>query len=498
MRKFSVAGIALLVCLVAVPAFAWEFSMSGAFHSEYRYITQLGENGFFGRYDQVVVGEAINLYTGVHFLQISGFDIVGSSDAATHCFWMQIDPQLRINKAVRIRGRYRVGDRNAPLGFYDTKQFYSMDGGVLEEFAYGGWTMLWGSAQTPWGTIVLGKRPFAFGTGLLFDGTSTLTTDSILFVAPYGPFRFLIGQQAARSTGLSFNRANKTAVEEWEHTGVLTYSSGPMQLGTFLQYVSIHAGPETGVAPTRDLKQFIFDQYMKYANGRFFLNAEIGGLLNDTHFIGAAPTYTEHVRWMVEAGVLAGPLKFSAIYGSVPGGNNGADKSYQSGLVNNTVFAPYSMMIVRNYGSLLGNGGYSGTVYEGTLQDAALIGVRADYAIAANLNAWVAGAYAERINNSQGWGCVAPAGLRATFVDQNGRKVPNTDLGWEIDWGIDWQLLEGLRILNEYAYFQPGNWVKHAFNDASTLGVGFGPNFVNWNRSIDPILAAYLTANFEF
>jgi hypothetical protein len=498
---------------MAVPAFAWEFSMSGAFHSEYRYLTQLGENGFFGRYDQVAaaagVAEVPNLYTGVHFLQISGQDMVGGSDASTHAFWAQIDPQIRINKAIRIRGRYRIGDLDSPLGNYDTKQFHSMDGGVLDEFAYGGWTMLWGTAQTPWGTIVLGKRPFAFGNGLMFDGTTTLSTDSILFVAPYGPFRFLIGQQAARSSGVTLNRANKTGVEEWEHTAAMTYSCGPLQLGTFLQYVSIHGGPEGAVLPgTRDTKVFLGDQYLKYANGRFFLNAEIAAHLVDTHWSFQAPTYQEHVRWMVEMGVLAGPVKLSALYANVPGGNNRADKSYQSGLVNATLFVPYSMLMVRNYGS--GLVAYSGDIYEGMLQDAAFFGVRIDNAVAANLNVWVAGAYAERINNSQGWGCVAPAtggvmGGRAVFADQGTvdpgdglfRVVPNTDLGWEVSGGIDWKLMEGLRVLQEVGYYQPGKWFKHAYVDAG-VGLAHDAASVNWERSIDPILAYYLTANFEF
>ena len=76
MRKSYAVALVLLICFVAVPAFAWEFSMTGAFNSEYRYITQLGDNGFFGKYDQLNLLEAVNLYTGVHFLQISGFAVV--------------------------------------------------------------------------------------------------------------------------------------------------------------------------------------------------------------------------------------------------------------------------------------------------------------------------------------------------------------------------------------------------------------------------------------
>jgi len=526
----------LLVCLMAVPVFAWEFSMTGAHHSEYRYLTQLGENGFFGRYDQInpAVGEAVNLYSGVHFLQYSGQDIIGGSEAATHAFWLDIDPELRLNKAIRIRGRYRVGNTTAPLGTYDTKQFHSQKGGVYNEMTYGGWSMLWGTAQTPWGTIVLGKRPFAFGTGLIFDGTTTLSTDSILFVAPYGPFRFLIAQQAARATGLATNRANKTGVEEWEHTAVMTYQCGPLEFGAFLQYVSAHGGPECNdtfqaLGVTLDRKLFLGSQYLKYANGRFFFNAEVAQHLVSDNYSGTpaalaafstvqrnlgnvwgTPQYTEHVRWMVETGVLAGPLKLSLLYANVPGGNNRGDKSYQSGLVNTTVFAPYSLLMVRDYGS--GLVAYSGSIYEGMLQDAAYIGARADYAIAANLNAWVAGGYAERINNSQGWGCVAPVAGRARFADRGiidnspavalgiARVVPNKDLGWEINGGIDWKLMEGLRILQEVGYFQPGNWFKHAYIDAGVnpAAPAFGPADVTWDRNIDPILAYYLTANFEF
>jgi len=337
MRKFSVIAIALLVCCMSVSAFAWEFTMNGAFIMEYRYATQMGSSGFFGPYDVIPgihpaygAAESPNFWSGNQFAGISGLDYVGSTGAATHATWMDIAPQIRINKAVRIRGTYRIGahdELSNAVGADDTDpvNYNTSNPGPLRSFAVGQWNMLWATAQTPWGIFATGKRPFAFGCGMFFDGHINTTTESILFLAPYGPFRFLIGFFPARIAGWSANLANHDGgIRDWHWAYAVTYGCGPLDIGSFGTYVSLSASQSGGAIPNhRDFPIYISTNYLKYANGRFFVNAEAGWHQAAMYQSGAAPAYTECYRLMLEPGILAGPMKFSIIGALSTGGSWG-------------------------------------------------------------------------------------------------------------------------------------------------------------------------------
>ncbi len=41
--------------------------------------------------------------------------------------------------------------------------------------------------------------------------------------------------------------------------------------------------------------------------------------------------------------------------------------------------------------------------------------------------------------------------------------VPDGFLGWEINLGCDWKLLENLTLKTRYAYWQPGQWFNLAY-----------------------------------
>jgi hypothetical protein len=561
MRKFSVIAIALLVCFMSVPAFAWEYSMSGAFIMEYRYATQLGQNGFFGPYD-VLPGaaatattpayESPNFWHGNHFAGISGQDYVYSSCAATHATWMDIAPQIRINKAVRIRGTYRIGAHDQlsnAIGADDVDpvNYNTSNPGPLRSFAVGQWNMLWATAQTPWGIFATGKRPFAFGCGMFFDGHINTTTESVLFLAPYGPFRFLIGFFPARIAGVTTNLANHDGgIRDWHWAYAVTYGCGPLDIGSFGTYVNISGNNAGGVLPSyRDFPIYISTNYLKYANGRFFVNAEAGWHQaarkdNVTGRLSAAqtaallpnPVYTENYRLMIEPGILAGPMRFSII-GALSTGGTWGDKDYSSSLGNTVVFKPYSLLMIRNYG---GGTFYRGANYEGSLDNAYFLGARTDYAVAANLNVWTAFAAAWRWDRrTEAKGCVhlggvggAPNGTVtlagptnaqarqwvAANTHGDNRWIPNDDIGWEIYAGLDWKLMEGFRVQVDTAYFQPGEWWKHACVSSDNTGGGLTPMVnqaasaaadpfaypagINAERSIDPVLAFWISANFEY
>ncbi len=528
MRKLQVFFFVLALCVASSPAHAWEVTLTGTFTSEYRYLTQMGTNGFFGPYDLIApagASEAPNLFTGIHFSQISGRLISSSSDVATHGMWADFDPEIRINQAIRLRGRYRIGREDWGNINLDPIYYNSIYGGVNRKFTDGGWSMFWATAQTPWGILAVGKRPFAFGCGLMFDGTITTTTESVLIVAPYGPFRFLFGFYPARSTGASFNQADKTHIETWEYAPVMTYSQGPLELGTFWDYITLHLGPEGGLSPTTDAYILFTTHYLKYNNGCFFTNAEFSTYDRGNKFTGSRPTYIENTRWMIESGFMAGPMKVSNIYAAVTGGFWG-DKTYNvyalhaggvpgtsnSALGNTVVFKPYSLLMIRNYG---GGTSFDSLAYEGSLDNAWFLGSRVDYAIAANLNMWTAVSGAWRLDrSSNSWGYVRPSigpfgQVGYALAPGAPRFIPNDDIGWEVYGGIDWKLLEGLRVTAEGAWFEPGLWWRHA-TPSSIDPAGVANTFVeltapsvangalNPFRTIDPIVAFYVSCYWEF
>ena len=124
------------------------------------------------------------------------------------------------------------------------------------------------SAQTPWGMVVVGKRPFTFGSGLQYNGGEDLTSESLLLVAPSGPFRIGLGfypwrrqpenpfrqDQPNNSFPLPpddprvnpyYNLGDLNALLNVSPVAFLTYDSGPLSFGIVAEYFSYHRGPES-------------------------------------------------------------------------------------------------------------------------------------------------------------------------------------------------------------------------------------------------------------
>jgi len=181
------AVLAVTVPFLVTPAQAWEFTMDGKFTWEYEIRGQTGRNGFFGQYDVdagagggVAIGmfSPFNGYIGQP-ASSPGFAVVSGADGSWNTMYMDNNMQLRINEAVRIRGLYRIGEWYPVAGADifqsgDLAQGYTVGSeslnyrwpGVQRSFSPGYWNTLWLTAQLPWGEIVMGKRPSAFGMGL--------------------------------------------------------------------------------------------------------------------------------------------------------------------------------------------------------------------------------------------------------------------------------------------------------------------------------------------
>lgn len=345
-----------------------------------------------------------------------------------------------------------------------------------------------------------------------------------------------------------FNHADKSGVISKDLVGYLIYNSGCLQTGVLASGSSFHIGPEAALvldtaapALAQDSDFFHGTVFAKYFNGRFFLNAEAAWLYWKDRLSGIGvfpgnlapggflpnPRYTEQWRYMIEAGTVAGPAKVALLFAWTPGPDrrNGALIGKQSGafvwhsnfdnfLGNYDVFRPYSFIFTYNYGA--GFNAYNLSL-DGYLRDAWVLGGRFDYSIASNLNAYGTFMWAERTSTGYAWGCIAPDGTGNIVFGLNGTvngvvnalnvpntipNIPDTGLGWEVNTGVDWKLLEGWTAGVLVGYWQPGKWFSYACVDRSVPGwnAPAAGNFYGTRpgKHIDPIVAGQVTMSFAF
>ncbi len=568
--RASVVALALLALVWAPMAHAWEFEMTGALTWVYEARGQMGQNGFFGMNDQAAVdgisgGAAgryapYNFYVGGYYLadtvtngttinlagapsggRGNGNEIVSGSDAGWNTMYMATNMILRLNPAVKVEGKYYIGSWLQPgninsTGWLAAPEYLNSSGsGSQRSFSPGYWELLWATAETPFGDVLVGKRPESWGMGLAFDGADNRTEESFAIVAPYGPFKFQLSFYPSRRGYFTDNYGNNSGYynENPDKNNTrsfdlfvprMVYSQGPISAGAYFETMFRHRGGEARIedpttrvqTPTRDYSQWASGAYLKYNNGKFFLNAEFNTLQAIDRLSGyfqptdqIAPTYYEHYGWAVEGGVLAGPAKVSLIGAWFTGDDYRYSNTYNGiRLVQNragkqpdhwsntSVFRPYSYLMVYSYG--LGTS-FAKDTANGFVQDASVYAGRLDYAIAANLNVYGSLFYADRYSKSGNlWGCLRPAvattvggagytpGGQVLYRNQDslvvgGGMVPTiaeTALGWELNAGMDWKLLEGVIAHCTFAFWNPGKWWSYAMVDK---------NVTNW--------AAFNTAN---
>jgi hypothetical protein len=569
-KKFKLIPLILLMGLGLLqgPTFAWEFNLNGSSGYVYQYYSQ-GQSGFFGPFNvDLGAGTGGLFHTNNSWLGLQVNNIVSGADASRSNLSTLLFPQIKVTPAVALEGVYRIGNN-------DTDTF---PGGTVA-FAVGEWLQWWVSANTPMGLVGYGKRPFYVGCGLQFDA-SNRTQEHLAMVSYYGPLTIGLGiypwrtvpdlTEAGDFAGtLPWNNYDKSSISSTDMYGLVDYSAGPLDVGIAALWYRYHVGAEMGnsialqqgVAPL-DSNVTEGAIYMKYNNGRFFFNAETDWYYRDSHFSNSylgtfltgggavalpmnpgdgsgspfRPQYTEWWRYMVELGAICGPAKLSLLYSYVPGPDrrHGVLIDKQSALVdlyrpnniifshdhsNNTVFRPYSIIFVGDYGSGLGAVGFPnviGRTGDGYVVDASVLAARVDHAVASNLNLFASFLYATRVSHGYGWGYIKPDGVGGATI--NGAinfanpatstfaapspSIPDNGLGWELDLGLSWNLLENWNLGLTAGYWQPGKWFGYACISRSVVGwdaPGPGNNWgVDPGRSIDPVFAliSNLTVSF--
>jgi hypothetical protein len=436
---------------------------------------------------------------------------------------IRVNPAIRTFGVYNIggyRNKYRqwndVAANLEPTGVgvppYERYYMHQSSPNAYDTAAVGSWEQFRFTVQTPWAIWSLGIKDFPFGIGASLS--NNVRAESFFTVVPYGPFRFMLAvwsAQNAVSAGWGVNPDPDTKPTFYEALA-MQYESGPWDMGAQVLLQKLHIkklyqnmqviqgvdgppAPRTAKGYDRNLLQWI--GYFKYNNGRFFTNAELAWFTMDKYFIGAAPQFVEAYHWFAEAGCIAGPARLTLMATTSSGfvlNNNNPTKKYYPYVINYQAMQPYEWLMFSTYGG--GNQQFGGLLATddgtGQMGDGFAYAARLDYAVAANLNVWGSYIWAHRLEkNGFAFGSIysdgtilnpkvsADLAVIGSFARIAGRQpngTPNsttnpyaygfvTDgfIGWEVNAGVDWKLLENLTATVRWAYWQPGEFFKEAY-----------------------------------
>jgi hypothetical protein len=225
----------------------------------------------------------------------------------------------------------------------------------------------------------------------------------------------------------------------------------------------------------------------------------------------SATQYIEGMHFFVESGVILAPIRMTFMYAlasgpvlntanrvrNIYGGGfflggatsppfePGANpKVYTPWAINYQAMEPYEFLMFNTYAGG-NNGGWNAMDFtfvadeHGMMTDAYCFAGRLDYAVASNLNLWMSYIWAHRLERAgtffgqyQSSGSLAAGNIPnlQDFYDQAGRSfgtghdyVSDGFIGWEVNVGQEWKLLENLMFKTRYSYWQPGDWFVEAY-----------------------------------
>ncbi len=164
------------------------------------------------------------------------------------------------------------------------------------------------------------------------------------------------------------------------------------------------------------------------------------------------------------------------------------------------MFYPYCLMMAKYY--------RAGVDSFLDMSASDVIAGQLNYMPASNLDIVASFMMARRASYGYGYGYVRPNpdwsgsvnfGNRGTFEVPD-PSVPDNDLGWELNLGIGWKLLENWQLNIRGAYWRPGKWFNFACIDKSVPNWDLPSPQNNWginpDRAIAPIMGVefYLNA----
>lgn len=312
--------------------------------------------------------------------------------------------------------------------------------------------------------------------------------------------------------------------------GYVVYKSGDMEWGIMSDsYVQQHANRVNprlaalgaGATPDQDDVRYRVDTYMKYFNGRFFLDAEGAWFARWRGGRGTAPITPTRVNtdqdangflYALETGAVCGPSKVTLSYVRATGqdpvtryDNEDAGDAEQGA----------SACFMKDWGLIMYYMYGTGTGWDasgnGQPTNFHHLGGKFDYAVASNLNLFGVYSYAWRDQpNAFTLGGDRMGGARLftntdLFNFRAGTStltpVPDSarEIGWEVDAGFEWKLLENLVWRATCAYWKPGTWWSFAYPNTAALyranggaAITAADNvnaLVGLGRDVDPLFA---------
>jgi hypothetical protein len=376
------------------------------------------------------------------------------------------------------------------------------------------------SIKTPMLDFSIGYKTSKIGMGL-WKHECNRASASFSVSAHYGPLKFGLSpyfgrEQSAWSLGSSRSRNEGPGAAERQEDrrnyfraieGEIEYKNGPFYFvlvsDSFLQPGAQNPNTNRGAAitsaiPTEDIVRYRFAAAMKYFNGRYFFNAEADSFNRWRSGRGTASTSVlvnqnrDDQAWLygVETGFICGPSKVTVNYVRATGDDPSTRHTTEDAVggdqgMNGCYMKPWGYLMYYMYGA---GDGWDAAGY-GQPTNFHHLGGRLDYAIASNLNLSAVYAYAWRDNptayrlggnyriGAQQW---TNEDIRlAQLGTFRGHAVPDSarEIGWEIDLGINWKLLENLTWDTTLAYWKPGAWWSYAYpNTAHLYVVNIVPN----------------------
>lgn len=498
---------------------------------------------------------------------------------------LKINPAIKLGMEYSFQGNlnglYQGGSNWAnPPHYAGWVQMGSRFADKYAGFTTGILNSAWASVETPYGLFKIGRYPFGFGPGWSGYHVNDSYLSMITLDVPYGPMNFGIGASLSDNGSYSdpydTRNVNRTAhvisslpdrnqTKNWDTLTYIRYSQPRYDFGALWRFMSwngVHSvpwasttlrddvigspiaaplangtfyntlgGPQ-GQTPTAtvvstplssDVYFNLLAFYLRYYDGRFFLNAEYDQEYIKSNRRGARPVSGYPKAWMIEGGVTAGPAKISlANFYRSGHQRSGGELNFAWTVGNKTVGGPVIVtqisdkwsqfvvpegshsaidpyqFIIGYYGT--GNNSYDSSGYP-TFLDYIGYGIRTDYSIAANLNIFASYLFSYRQSNTGSWWGQYSGGIYPPVLI--GSNVPDNNLGGEWNLGIDWKLLENLNLGVKFGQWNPGDWFKYAYADLSTLNTITDPTsgtqvFVNPGRSIDPIFGAKATISIYY
>ncbi len=418
-------------------------------------------------------------------------------------------------------------------------------------------TLQWwkASIKTPMLNFSIGTKTSGAGVGYWKNKLDRSST-SFAISARYGPFKFGTSPYFGRAnTGWNrWPRNDRHDNNPWRNEGArnyfggltlfIHYASGPLEF-TFAQDgwhtpnwpdaayefraadgVPQAIGPyNAGSRPGEDT--WVYDSVvgLKYFNGRFFANAEVAHFWEYNSGRGTTENNGTRTRvgrnqdaWMyaLEGGIVAGPSKLTLSYVRATGDDPGTRITNEDAANGDAGVSPYAML---PWGYLMyyvyGTGTSWNQAGEGQPSNFHHAGIRLDHAVASNLNVFGVFSYSWRDQTNAFWlgGNGQYAALRLTNEDlrtnaANVAAVPDSakDIGWEVDSGFTWRLLENLDWNFTFAYWQPGSFWGYAYPNTAEIYRGNWPNApqdyararVDPTRTIDPLCAFWTSLDIDF